>query len=364
MKDIFMNVRENRNKHAFLKPFVIKQHPEYEFIETCFYIYDIYSKFTNDPMFSKMRECRGIVYNRKTGVVYPGIKKFFNFNQFHEFSDEVVGNDKVIRSYDKKDGSLIIPYEANGEVLLKTIGSFDNEVLDKLYDEIELKDIKSKIKYLHKQGKQPLFEYISPNNRIVIPYDEPKLCLVAVRNMSDFSFDLDLDKYKELFQVTESKSYGMNVREKYLQLKDVKGVEGEVIYTDKNEILKIKTDEYFKRHVFNTISISSTKTQIELIRAIFDGTDDDIIASNNYVLPIVNKLKEKLFADIDDIYNKANKYKKYEIKDIAEQVRKEKYSSVIFKLLRKDINFKNVKNELRSYLFSNKKEIKQFISEV
>ena len=47
----------------------------------------------------------------------------------------------------------------------------------------------------HKQRITPIFEFIAPDNRIVISYEEPKLILLALRNnLSGMYYSLDMMK--------------------------------------------------------------------------------------------------------------------------------------------------------------------------
>jgi RNA ligase len=136
---------------------------------------------------------------------------------------------------------------------------------------------------LLERGFTPIFEYTAPNNRIVIEYAIPSLTLLAVRDMGcgDYMNYNMLYIWAQEYNVPVVMEYRfdkdpnlsytghmMNILEMTRTLKDK---EGFVIQFHSGHMLKMKADEYVRKHRAID-STSSKKRAVELI--INDGIDD------------------------------------------------------------------------------------------
>ena len=131
---------------------------------------------------------RGRVYDMRTWttVSYP-FDKFFNLGEVPETHQDLIKSYLAQADYiyatDKKDGSTITVSNYNGQPLITTNGSFDNdqitwarEILSEKYP-IFLKDLP--------QGYTYIFELIHPENRIVLDYgSERDLYLLSIRDLT------------------------------------------------------------------------------------------------------------------------------------------------------------------------------------
>jgi len=193
---------------------------------------------------------RGIILNRKTGeVVSQPFPKFFNMNQRHDTQECNLPWKDGFRIFKKEDGWLGILYRVNGEHRIATRGSFrsDGAVwatawlkrydLSTLPDEVTL-----------------LFEIICPITHIVVNYgDRRDLVLLAAYNRhtgEEYSWGQVREWNKE-FGFTLIDSYDQN----WLgycrgQIKTASGdkLEGFVIRFNNGLRVKIKCEDYFRRH--------------------------------------------------------------------------------------------------------------------
>ncbi|WP_298751994.1 RNA ligase [uncultured Arcobacter sp.] len=220
------------------------------------------------------REFRGIVFNDKGECVARPFHKFFNINE-NEYT-----HINTLRQYedgyflpcDKLDGSLIYPIMVNGNVKLRSKKSFYSDVAKNAQKYIDNTDdgqkLISHIKSYFNCGMTPMFEYISPDNRIVINYRKEELKLLACRNTIDGTYGVQFNN--PTFKLSKLDSFIEETRER-------EGIEGYVLYHyidgEVRDILKIKTKWYLVRH--------RLKSNI-LFKNVFDsvesGSVDDIVS--------------------------------------------------------------------------------------
>ena len=337
-----------KNKSMFTK----RENQKQPGVFTYYYVYNGFRRYLNDKKLDIYREMRGAVYNSNIGTIYPSVPKFFNYNENELFDKPIVGDKKIINSVMKMDGSLIIPYEYKGEIYFKTIRSFDNEVLDRMYEELDnkLEDIKDIVKEFYKQGLQPLFEYISPNNKIVVTYNKPELVLIMVRKLdtleiiNDFR-NLELLQQKHLpFKIAPvyKEHIGKTLQELKDKMRDYDktGIEGFVVCFENNsntDLVKMKTDWYIKQHHYSALSLNQIKTRLDILDLILEGKEDDIISDIIEVNEFIEKLKEKLIKEYDIFVKIFNANKKNDIKIIAENIKHYWLQKIMFKVLRQNI---------------------------
>jgi RNA ligase len=100
------------------------------------------------------------------------------------------------------------------------------------------------------QNLTPLFEFVSPDNRIVLKYDEPELVLLAIRhNITGEYLDIEGLRSNEFFPVVPS--YGAldgDFDEYIARQRGKEGREGDIIRFVDGHMLKIKNDWYVRIH--------------------------------------------------------------------------------------------------------------------
>ena len=121
----------------------------------------------------------GSIYNR-----YILLEKFFNINQVPESMYSVVKNYKIKFVNNKEDGSIASFIKLpNGKVLGKSKMGFDNSQaigINRIYRNNN--NVKSFVNWCLNNNISPIFEYVSPTNRIVLRYNDDELILLRLRN--------------------------------------------------------------------------------------------------------------------------------------------------------------------------------------
>lgn len=251
------------------------------------------------------RELRGIIFCNKTGkVISRRFHKFFNMNEREDTQSHIIDWNIPHIVLEKLDGSMITPlyFSESGCVRWATKMGVTDVAL-KCEDFVKQH---SKYDYFARYCTDnhitPIFEYIAPNNRIVIKYNDENLILLAMRyNVSG--------KYLTRQEVLNlSKNFDIPVVSVYQgsldDLKNNKDMEGVVVCFNNGHMIKIKTDWY--------VAIHKAKDKIlfekNVIKLILNEEIDDVLAD----LPENDKkalleYKEELIASIDVIENDIRK---------------------------------------------------------
>jgi len=244
-------------------------------------------------------DARGIVLDGDSNVVARPYKKFFNYNELRHREDlprEIKrlsywnSGDYVVM--EKLDGSLAVVSQYKGELLFSSSGNIEGEypeLFQSWFEKNLTKEQMSELKML--TGNHTLiFEYVSPETRIVVPYQEAQMILHGIIH-TETGNEINLFDKPSVFRFF-AESIGVDTPhvfnitlEQVLRIKEQDFgediLEGFVVQFKSGKRLKIKTDEYVKRHFDYTIAFGriDTKRKIELfIQKIEDGTIDDIIA--------------------------------------------------------------------------------------
>lgn len=132
------------------------------------------------------RECRGIVFDSKTGdIIRRPFHKFFNVNEREETQDRRLDFSKEHWVDTKLDGSMIAVFMHEGELVYgtKMVAPDFHELVKKFVDASDV-GYETFCRRVITKGYTPIFEFMHPQKRIVIDYGkEPALTLLAVRHM-------------------------------------------------------------------------------------------------------------------------------------------------------------------------------------
>lgn len=229
-------------------------------------------------------ECRGIMFelddnNNPIRIAARPPKKFFNL--FENPFTEDIKDDQVGLAFKKEDGSLISSFIDKGELFLKSKGSlFSQQVLDSqkwLYDE-RRKPLLDCLKWYAENDITINMEWVSPDNRIVLTYEEPRLIILNARNnITGEYIDLeDLVKDQTINQYMVDNHPFETINELIKEVQELKDQEGYVVYNSKGAepVFKIKCPWYVHLHSVKS-SVSSDKN---LWEAVAEGVSDDIKA--------------------------------------------------------------------------------------
>jgi T4 RnlA family RNA ligase len=133
-------------------------------------------------------EMRGLtfVFNKDGSLFnrYVLLEKFFNLNQVPESLYSVVKNYKIKFVNNKEDGSIASFVKLpNGKIVGKSKMGFDNDQADGINRVYKTnKEVKSLVDWALNNNIVPIFEYVAPNNRIVLRYPSEELILLRLRD--------------------------------------------------------------------------------------------------------------------------------------------------------------------------------------
>jgi T4 RnlA family RNA ligase len=150
-----------------------------------------YKDFANpleDKPELKGYEMRGLtfVFNEDGSLFkrYVLLEKFFNLNQVPESMYSIVKNYKIKYVNNKEDGSIASFIKLpNGKIVGKSKMGFDNDQsngINRIYHgNVEIKTL---VDWCLDNDIIPIFEYVSPTNRIVLRYTTEELILLRLRD--------------------------------------------------------------------------------------------------------------------------------------------------------------------------------------
>ena len=220
------------------------------------------------------RECRGIIFDSKTGdIIRRPFHKFFNVNEREETQDHVIDLSRPHAILEKLDGSMIAPFIVNGQMIWGTkMGATD---VAKPVEEF----VKNNPQYesfawdLITSGYTPIFEWCSRKQRIVLDYKEDQLILTAIRHMNTGEYvvfdgmnlgDIPIVRAFEMHKEMDMKAFLEYVR-------DLEDLEGFVVRFDDGHMLKLKCAWYLQIHKAKE-AILQDRNIVELI--LEDKLDD------------------------------------------------------------------------------------------
>lgn len=265
------------------KEFIVMDKGDYIVID---YVYVDNDSF-DDPI---RKECRGLIFDKETGdILRRPLEKFENYGQ--NFSQNNCDFEKDHIVTDKRDGSMIAPFINKGVVRFGTRAGI-TEHSEKAEKHLNEK-VKSSCGELIDAYVTPIFEWTSPDNRIVLDYKEDEIRLLRLRDLVSGEYlSWDVVEYwaDQMGIKTVDRFNGVKVSDEWIakQKAEGLGIEGFVVFFPHNSFsVKIKTDEY---------------TQMHRAVSYFDR--------ENMVLPIVldNQYDDLLPALSEDRQNKVKEY--------------------------------------------------------
>lgn len=223
------------------------------------------------------RECRGLLFDENGKLIRRPYHKFFNYGEEEQTSPDILANSLEYPHVilDKLDGTMIAPFKLGDEIIWGTrLGDTQAAKQAQNFVNRNYNDFARKIIAM---GCTPIFEWISPEQRIVLKYDEPNLVLTAIRHMTTglyFAYE-DVQHEAQFFDIPvvdffspQSKYSIEDLVENFYNCED----EGAVIVFDTGFRFKIKAREYVKAHK----ALEKVKTNEKLLELILDDQLDDV----------------------------------------------------------------------------------------
>lgn len=233
-----------------------------------------YRYVTPDSFDNEYRaECRGLKFAPDGRLLARPLHKFFNFGEKSQTSFSEVDFSIPHHVFEKMDGSMIHPAIVDGRVRLMTRMGLSDVALEA--ERLFLGgDLEWALGDCLAGGVTPIFEYIAPENRIVVEYDEPELVFLTAR-----------ETYSGVYKNPDflpwlASFFGVRLAPSYPQFSghgDVLAIhgraegEGVVLQFADGLWLKVKTDEYRRLHRIR----DDVSREHDLVRLILDGSIDD-----------------------------------------------------------------------------------------
>ena len=219
-------------------------------------------------------------------------EKFFNVYENPFTEESILSKLTPVSITEKVDGSLItVGMMPDGYLLAKTKATINSDQASHATRIINNnKDFSDFCTYWINQDYTPMFEYVSPENQIVLFYPEEKLILLALRNMLTGEYYPVHEVRVCPFEIV--KEYNMSLEEVQQLQEKAAGREGFVIVFNTGQRMKFKTLDYCRKHRCKS-RVSNKKHLSELILG--NGLDD--------ILPLFKEDKE-LLKYLDDFRDK------------------------------------------------------------
>ena len=284
------------------------------------FCYMISSENTFDS--PETRECRGIVFSHQTGkVIARPLHKFFNVNERPSTLNEALPWDTVIRIMDKMDGSTIhTVLMDDGSVKLKSKKSFNSDVARNAQAFADASpNLSNFIRQIAQHDYTAIFEYCSPDARIVLYYPQTRLVLLHVRDNTtgEYVSRSGLEKLASTFNielVEEVTFKGVGDHTTLGQhmintAKEAEGIEGWIVQFANGDMVKLKTDWYLKRHRAMTflrerdIAVLTLDEGLDDLKALLVGEGADIseiLRIEEDVVDQIRKIHSVLFSAVND----------------------------------------------------------------
>lgn len=226
------------------------------------------------------RECRGIIFDKEGKIMSRPFHKFFNVGEREETQTRAIDITQSHVIMEKMDGSMIRPILFDGHLRLATkMGvtevSMQAEQWLAKQDRVYTEWLYS---YMSDgEGYTPLFEWVSPDNQIVLSYDKADLVLLAIRNNVTGEY---LDLREELEEIdcpfTVVPQYGSvdgNLGDYIARQRHAENREGDVIAFADGHRLKVKNDWYVRIHK----ALDRVRFDRNIVDLILNEEIDDVV---------------------------------------------------------------------------------------
>lgn len=223
-------------------------------------------------------ECRGVMFymdgETPLGIASRPMCKFFNYG---EPNQDFTGSE-IKEVFEKLDGSLISSYIDSSMLMFKSKGSTvsmqaigaEQFMFD--YDQTEFR---AEVKRLAELGYTFNFEYVAPDNQVVVAYPERRLVLLNVRNNETGEYV----PFDDLFMNSKLRPYLVKRIKVESSIEDFVGsaqyesdIEGYIVNTSDDKTFKIKTSWYSELHYIKDLIFKES----ELNELIVQGSADDL----------------------------------------------------------------------------------------
>lgn len=232
------------------------------------------------------RECRGLMFDKQGNLISRPFHKFFNIGEREETSIENVnakfeldpllfnGTDNCI-IMEKLDGSMLRPLKIDGEIRWATKMGFSDVALQaqEFWDNNATKPLYNYINDCLDFGTTPLFEFTSPDNKIVIGYDETQIRILGCRINETGEYLYPKKGSKHPFQKCLTTHHNLiNIQDRVSHVRARTDSEGEVIQFVDGHMVKVKSDWYSRIHRIK----DKIRDDRHIVQCIMENEIDDV----------------------------------------------------------------------------------------
>lgn len=349
--EVLKLINSNRNWEEILSssPYnlIIKRKGQYFLLK--------YDQLNSDMSNNIVQECRGLIIKpdlfaltsnppiQQYKIVSMRFSKFFNYGQ-----EEAAKLEFPCEASEKIDGSLIgVWYDRETGWHVSTSGNIDAEdapinvgdinnyrqLFDIAWGDLDFNILNPECTYM--------FELVSPYTRLIVPYKETRLYLLAIRNnitLEEFQRN-SIPVIAELLfgdKITAPKSFiCKNIKEIQSSVEKLtensKNFEGFVLCDKNFNRVKLKSPTYTNLFFMKGEGIFSDKKILQLI---LDEQDDDILGHFPEYTEDFNRIRRGFslyITYLKKILKEAEKFKNYNRKDFAQWAKTYNHSDILFK---------------------------------
>jgi len=244
------------------------------------------------------REARGLIFDRATGkVLGRRFHKFFNLGERDETRPDRIDFGQPHVMLEKLDGSMVSPILL-GDRLAWTTMLGETDVAAAAARFVAHHPNAARLAHeLLAAGANPIFEWCSPENRVVVEHAEPILTLLAIRELVSgayWTFEAVRETAAKAGVPVVAAWDGLDPDPQTLarQLEALTGKEGIVLRFDDGHMLKLKTPWYVRIHGI----LERLSRETDTVEILLHGQMDDILP----FLPAVDAAALRQFArDLD-----------------------------------------------------------------
>lgn len=313
-----------------------------------------YNHLESDMTNEIVQECRGLIIKpdlfsltsnppiQQYKVSSMRFTKFFNYGQ-----EEAAKLEFPCEASEKIDGSLIgVWYDKDTGWHVSTSGNIDaedapnvggfhnyRELFDMAWGDLSFDVLDKNCTYM--------FELVSPYTKIIVPYNEVKLYLLAIRN------NITLEEFqRENLSVIAYLLFGDKIKTpKTFMCNNIKEVQNAVDnLTEESENFEgfVLCDKHFNRIKLKSATYANLFfikgdgifTDKKILRLILDEQDDDILGhfpEYTEEFNIIRRGLSNLIQNMKNNISEVEKWKELNKKDFAAKVKDFKYRDILFK---------------------------------
>ena len=252
----------------------------------------------NNEIEAIIHDLRGVAFDKNGKILSRPFHKFFNLNEKSFTQTSLIDFSKEHKIITKLDGSMVRPIfseEFNGFRLATKAGISDVALQAEVFVASNPHIFKL-FRYCLEHGLTPIFEYVAPDNRIVVRYEKTDMVLLAIREtVSGKYFPVEetheIAKRFNVTSVLDVEEFSLGSIDSFVDnIRSRDDIEGVVIRFIDGHMIKVKTDTYVALHGF----VDATANDRRIFALISDGAIDDIKAkADTYVLDKISRAEEK-----------------------------------------------------------------------